>query len=122
MSAPAEDRTLFAGAQYLVSPAVGLPRFCASDEFGIIVIDHEEPVMTPLDVAYMLAAPHGVRRSWLQRWFPRLYRAYLALSPKHRRLREERALLAARRWAAKRKIGAAAARFHTLFDSLNSSR
>lgn len=45
------------------------------------------------------------RRARFQRWFPGLYKAYTALSPKHRRRREARALLEARQWAAKRKIG-----------------
>ena len=54
--------------------------------------------MTPLEVAYMLAAPPIKRRSRFQRWFPDLHKAYVALSPKHRRRREDRALFRSFRW------------------------
>jgi hypothetical protein len=61
---------------------------------------------------------------FFQRWFPGLYKAYSALSPKHRRRREARTLLEARRWAAKRKIGQWVADQidQAIFDALSGNR
>lgn len=47
-------------------------------------------------------------RRWLRRQFathfPQLYAAYVALSPKHRRIRESKLMGWAYRWHAKRKL------------------
>jgi len=60
----------------------------------------------------------------VQRWFPRLHAAYVALSPKHRRRREAAVLIWGRRWVARRDLGAyfGEARDTFVFDALSGRR
>lgn len=55
-------------------------------------------------VTTLLACPPPDRRSKFQRFFPKWYKAYVALSPKHAARRARRVLHDAQVWRARRRI------------------